>query len=440
MILLFLIILVIIIGSEMRGSGEKISLSWLADLPIGTLLVSDIRLPSLPKKKFIILPRERATNFCPVVISNEKYSGPHSFQFYPKSGRFLHPPPKLFSKTSFAKNPMNTLGKIYFDQRESHIVCDRVPLELNPPITLETYNTGAKFQKKVTVIRDDLLFGGTKQRGLFNYILQGEYDLTTFDGILSKTGEGLLQTLKSVQRSKSLADYDIFIYAGPPQGIAQVALGVICEYFSRTTGRKRIGKMVYADPSPQTHKTFPLSEKAKSIGVEMIHGGKSLDACQETALQLAIDCGGALLPFGLEHRDFRASLLCALREAVPEELQLAPIILYTVVGSGVLLNVFYELFPRALIVGICVGKPVYYDNIDPSRTRIFRVPYAFAEPAKILPPYPSVPEYDGKVWEQLISHQPFEFDGENSQRQIYVWNVADGGAFLTDPVRELTRF
>jgi predicted secreted protein len=151
--------------------------------------------------------------------------------------------------------------------------------------------------------------------------------------------------------------------------------------------------MIYADPSfllrkKEGFKKFPMSCKAAKMGVKLICGGALLDDVQEYARNYAKENNGLLLPFGLDDPNFKGLLVEALRESIPQKIREERMVLWTIVGSGLLLNVFYEVFPNAFIMGVRAGKPIYFDSIDPSRTFTITTRYRFTQVPDILPPYP----------------------------------------------------
>ncbi len=376
-----------------------------------------------------------------VIIADKRIDG-GSWQYMPNTQTFVFPVPHPFNYENFIKE-----RKVFYETARTFASFQKVDNPFNPPIIIEKYPVSfLRFaqKRKVSVFRDDLLYGGTKQRALLNYAL--------FMGAMN---------------------YDCVIYAGPPQGVAQVALGVICAHL------KKPAVMIYADPSfsssllpsakekakkkakennkrtflqsknespspsllPSAKEKcgegkFPMSCKAAKMGVRLICGGALLDEVQEFARNYALENKGLLLPFGLDDPNFKGFLVEALCEAIPREIREEKIVLWTIVGSGLLLNVFYEVFPNAFIMGVRAGKPIYFYSIDPGRTFTITTRYRFTEVPETLPPYPTVPCYDGKIWEQFLKlHPSFHFadgkmeriifDGEDFERKHYIWNVAN---------------
>lgn len=333
----------------------------------------------------------------PIVIQDEKAPIPEKYSFIILENKFsskdksfkqdksslkniffekekcIYPIPRPFGEdwagfypTEFT--PATEHKKIYLELKKPvHLE----PSPLNPPIIIESYSG-------FNVIRDDLLVGGTKQRGLIYFI-------------------------DMLPKSKP------FIYAGPPQGIAQVALAYIGQLKNIKT------YMVYAAPSKNTP-IHNMSKKALRYNINLIWGGPTLATVQEYGKNLAKKIDGILLPFGLNDYDFKICLIRALRVACKHLIEKPPRRLWLVVGSGVILNCLYHVLPTTYFLGVQVGKAIWWDMIDSSRTRIFIAPQKFIEGTDILPPYPSVSSYDAKLWQFVIKY------GETGD---YIWNVAN---------------
>ena len=351
MFLLFLLILLCALLAEnfQYGGGDKFH--WLCDNPVySQFCIDDGTL--LQKLKDCDKGFEINHTGLAIVISNAEPTREYSFRFAPAENKFYYPhPPPL------------------------RVTLQPEPNILNPKIVVEKYG-------RISVIRDDLLYGGTKQRGLIGFI----------------------------RRVDPAGCKKIIMYAGPPQGIAQVAIGMVAKVLGLRA------KMIYSAPNDKI--IFPLSEKARKIGVEVVWGGAVMRDAQNAAAEMARnDPSILLLPFGLNDENFHAALAAALVDAVPAEIREREIFMFVVAGSFVLLRVLYEIFPRAYFFAVRVGKDTYWHKIDPTRTRILRSNLTFGQCAKIQPPYASVGNYDAKVWEFANA---FESDG----REVYICNVA----------------
>jgi hypothetical protein len=89
--------------------------------------------------------------------------------------------------------------------------------------------------------------------------------------------------------------------------------------------------------------------------------------------------------------------------------------MWVVAGSAALLNTLYKVFPTTWFCAVQVGKTVWPDLLDKSRTTLYVSDEKFMQVARLQPPYPTVKTYDAKLWKYVLAHGQ---DGD------YVWNVA----------------
>uniref|UniRef100_A0A7S0DN53 Tryptophan synthase beta chain-like PALP domain-containing protein n=1 Tax=Amorphochlora amoebiformis TaxID=1561963 RepID=A0A7S0DN53_9EUKA len=237
--------------------------------------------------------------------------------------------------------------------------------------------------RTVKVFSDDLLPGGTKQRGL---------------GVILMASLGKCH-----------------LYAGPENGFAQVALAVA----SKACGKKAIS-VVSAPRKGKRHSSVQEAEKYGAEIVEVAHG-KLSDVKEKARLickrQFQEDLNSPiLLPFGLDCEAFVDTLVSSLRASLPSHLvKNGPKRLWLVAGSAVLLATFHRLWPKTHFLVVQVGKKIWTDQLEGKISTKFVAKEKFYEPARISTPYPSVDTYDAKVWQFVLKHA---VDGD------YVWNVA----------------
>lgn len=241
---------------------------------------------------------------------------------------------------------------------------------MNPPVIVQSY-------EGYNVVMDNLLCGGSKQRALWAYF-----------------------------NDMKIKPKDI-IYAGPAQGAAQVALGCVAKYFGVRAHMFSSGKHT------------ELTSRAKSLGVK-IYDHHTLKDAQAGAHKLCESLGANMISFGLMDTKYKSYLVGALRNACKG---IHPRRMWVAVGSAALLNALYEVFPTTYFFGIVVGRTVWWDQIDPSRTCIIECDIPFTENARIQPPYQTVPSYDAKVWEYV---QRWGKKGD------YIWNVYGYDADVSD--------
>jgi len=257
------------------------------------------------------------------------------------------PPINISNTTNFVGSITNEVGSInnmLFDRFNEY---SKLNNKLSPPMVITTHNG-------YHVFRDDLLPGGTKQRGLYTFI----------NDIIHKIGK-----------------FKTIVYGGPSAGIAQVAMGVIAKKINIKAIMFSVGEDTI------------LTKRAEDYGVE-IRRTKYLKKAQIMAEEFAKNNDGFCIPFGLNDINFKFSLIVALLKLkLPQ-----PKRLWVVGGSGVLISCLYHVFPNTIFNLVQVGKPIYWDRILPDRTRLYIFPAGFNTPTPNLPPYKSIIFYDAKLW------------------------------------------
>lgn len=239
----------------------------------------------------------------------------------------------------------------------------------NPKLVIEPI----KYEEKTFyVVRDDYLIGGTKQRGV-------------------------VPLINNSNKRK-------FVYAGPNNGYAQIALAYACQLCDKKC-------VIFVKDIFPMH---PFTQLARQMGatIKTVKNGylKKLQNAAES-YSATNDC--ELIPFGVDTQEFIDYMLINLKLAIPKDLN--PKKIWLVGGSATLLKVLYILFPTTEFGLVQVGKTIWKDQIDIDRTDKYVAPEKFTEDAVDPPPYPSVLTYDAKAWQFIIKY------GEDGD---YIWNVA----------------
>lgn len=218
----------------------------------------------------------------------------------------------------------------------------------------------------VIVLRDDIVLGGTKARVL-PPLLAGEEE---------------------------------WVYAGPGQGYAQVALGLA----------SALGGCRTTLFTPERRELLPLTELAMALGLRVVavQAGR-LGVLKARAREYCDYTGATLLPLGLE--------LPGMEEGVAElarSLPVDPAEVWVAAGSGLLARGLAAAWPAAQLHAVRVGK----EPRLPEGAQVWRAPEPFDKPAAgPLPPFPSVRGYDAKAWRFVAEH------ARRDGRALY-WNVA----------------
>lgn len=213
------------------------------------------------------------------------------------------------------------------------------------------------------IVRDDLLPGGTKSRVL----------PVLFD------------------------HHKEYVYAGPNEGYAQLALAICAKRYGK---QATLFSAARKDKHPRT--LTAIGHGAKHVGVRPGY----LSVVMDRAVTYAREHGAKLLPFGLltkELIDALANVAITIPD-VPDEV-------WCVAGSGCLCLALQQAWPTARVCAVRIGKAV--PNIG--RAVLFEAPERFEQNAKEPPPYPSCGNYDSKVWKFVKQH---------GKPGAIVWNVA----------------
>ena len=215
------------------------------------------------------------------------------------------------------------------------------------------------------VVRDDLLPGGTKVRAM----------------------AALMAASEATE----------FVYAGPAQGYAQLALAHAAAAFRRRA-------TVFTAARQTLH---PITQASQALGVkvEQVPFGR-LSVVRARAMAYASQRGAELLPFGLDAEP----CLQAIAEAA-RTLQLDPPEVWTVAGSGVLTRALQRAWPAARFYAVIVGSRA----CDTGRAERVEYPAPFEASAFSAPPFPSVMTYDAKGWDQMQ---------QRARKGALFWNVA----------------
>ena len=228
---------------------------------------------------------------------------------------------------------------------------------------LQNYNN-------ITVLRDDLLVGGTK---------------STFVDKLLKD------------------QYDYYVQATPAYGGFQIALAGVC---------KQLGKkcVIFVAKRENPHKNSLHAKKLGATVYQVPYG--YLSNIQSKAKQFCKDNNGQLLEFGAKN-EIGLNAIEQRTKNVIKLLGAEPDYIYCAVGSGTLINGIHRGTTKSKIIGVSVGKE-FTDKLS-QRVQIIKYDRSFDKEARIKPPFQSCENYDAKVWEVLIKKKP--------SGKILFWNV-----------------
>jgi len=241
-------------------------------------------------------------------------------------------------------------------------------------------------EKKLNVISDNMVIGGTKTRAILPY---------------------LKLLFRHSPKINSL------LYLGASNGYAQVAFAyslyllksniTLKIYFQDTkldeaVQLMKLAKYIYPHTKYVVLKKpfreiWPLIEKEKEDNPNAYH-----------------------VQFGLNEEVYLQGLQTSLQKQLinyPNKIKT----LWIVGGSGALFNTLYSVLPETIFYVVQVGKEL---NVDKERVVIHKSTYPLYSAIKVKVPYPTLKSYDGKIWEFMNEFN----DGD------YIWNVGGVNAIL----------
>jgi threonine dehydratase len=216
----------------------------------------------------------------------------------------------------------------------------------------------------VSVVRDDLIAGGTKARYLIDLFSQ----------------------------------HDEVVYASPAYGGAQLALA----YCARLTGKRAT---VFVAKRKQPHNRTLEAARVGARVFQVVHG--YLNVVQARAKAYAADMGVHLLPFGA-HEERAIQAIADVARCVADEHGVFDEV-WCACGSGTLLTGLMRGLDAKRFVGVQIGR-----DVQVSGATIIKHKLKFEDESSAAVPFPSCPNYDRKAWELCR---------QNAKGKVLFWNV-----------------
>jgi len=248
----------------------------------------------------------------------------------------------------------------------------------NPPPTIVDY----RYQdKKIHVIRDDYVIGGTKTRALIPYLTH----------------------LLSGARIKEL------LYLGASNGFAPVALAyglhllrsdIKLTIYSQKTDLHEAEEIIQFTRYLYPHANYVLLKKSFR------------DIWPIIDRHLAANPHSFLIPFGLHDTVYEEFLYTFLGRHLGQEVDKIAR-LWVPVGSGVLFRILYKILYKTHFQLVQTGKSFDISDYDQHRITLHISSYKLYSNLEAEIPYPTLKSYDGKIWEFRDKIK----DGD------YFWNV-----------------
>ena len=239
-----------------------------------------------------------------------------------------------------------------------------VKLNPNPPFVVETH-------ENFKVIRDDLLPGGTKQRG--------------HQFLADTPGDGPI------------------VYAGTYGGFCHVAYAVSCWYHRRPF----VCFLARND--------YPTNIIAKRFGAVIMEiAGAPYPGLKKYAEDWAAANGGTYV-LGLYGPEYERYLVEALRKhPIDGHDPKDKIVFWLGATSAMLAKALSVIYPNAFFNLVHLGKHEYNEELPADRMKLWSPAEDFLEPARDPPPYPSVALYEAKIWAIVKA---------NASAEDYVWST-----------------
>lgn len=279
----------------------------------------------------------------------------------------------------------------------------------NPELVLHTVNTG---DVGVTIIREDYLECGTKQRGYFFFSnISFIHDSVVI--VAAANGYGQLAASWCARRS-GMECHIIYNTVIINQAKELVNRAKNYGSFCYTAIRKN-DEIKVSDLSNRTEK-FKI--QTKSSNNKIVSSSISYEAAR--AIVNKLENAGKkplLISLGIDDHDYINELSRCISIANTSNIQ--PTRLWLTVGSGTILSSLFKIWPNTKFLVVQVGMRVDIDKYRENGMNIelYKYPSSFVESVKTgdRPPYPSVDSYDAKVWKFV---KMYAKDGD------YVWNTA----------------
>lgn len=238
-------------------------------------------------------------------------------------------------------------------------------MTIEPPVDGFSSSLPITTQKigNITVVRDDLLPGGSKSRFLNSLV-------------------GL--------------PYEEFVYASPAYGGAQIALALACQ-----AAGKRATII-----SPEREEMHDRTLEAQEAGAEIQQRPGGQRDLEQAAEQYAARTGAYLVPHGFKGPDATVALTEAARLLAQTCGPFDEV--WAVAGSGSVIKALQTAQLGKSYHAVAVAGPTQIPGVD-----VVESPLHEEASATEPPPFPSCPTYDAKAWE-FVKDRP---------GNVLFWNV-----------------
>jgi hypothetical protein len=220
-------------------------------------------------------------------------------------------------------------------------------------------------------------------------------DLVLKGGTKSRAAEFLISSIKK----------STLVYVVPRIGHAGVAIMELAKLYN-----KEVIFFMPACKEISDNQSYIISMNPKNVEFARIAAMPNLN---RLAQKYAEQNGYEFLPFGLNHRYTIAGFVRTCESILQNYNE--PKEMWSVVSTGVLTRGMQIGFSNTKMKGVAVARNMKHGELG--RTEIISEPLPFLSNEKQcnLPPFNTVPCYDGKAWKYIP---------KNSGSDIWFWNVA----------------
>lgn len=194
-------------------------------------------------------------------------------------------------------------------------------------------------------------------------------------------------------------NHHTIVYSQPRTGLAGVSILDVAKHHN-----KEVVLFMPASERISLHQACCIEQGAK-VHFKRIAAMPNLN---KYAKEWADDNDAFFVPLGLKHELATAGIIHAASKIDP------PDEVYVAISTGVLSRALQIAWPKAKFTCVAVARNLKDGELG--RAEVISEPLPFTTPEKKenLPPFPTIPTYDGKVWKYVP---------KNSGRNVLMWNV-----------------
>lgn len=194
-------------------------------------------------------------------------------------------------------------------------------------------------------------------------------------------------------------NYKTIVYSQPRTGLAGVSILDVAKHHN-----KEVVLFMPASKEVSLHQACCIERGAK-VHFRRIAAMPNLN---KYAQEWAEENNAFFVPLGLKHQLATAGIVHAASKIDP------PDEVYVAISTGVLSRALQIAWPKAKFTCVAVARNLKDGELGRAEVISEPLPFTTMERVENLPPFPTVPTYDGKVWKYIP---------KNSGKNILFWNV-----------------